>query len=476
MVGSLSDLELAVQAWLVSPTVQAILQEVVAQLVMWPSTYMTISPVYRAGRVSRRVYYGLLAVSILLAVGCSVVYILWPEFTDVVFIGTSVAAIIVEMLLLKVKFTQLLLLFFSAELSVYCVSSTAKAISLALGEQEARLGLTGSVVQWAMILVLLLFFSRVFSKRIGYVLKNGQVANVVWQGGWAVPLAMYVLEVLFTLNMDDFESIWRAISTSSLFLIVYFVLIELMYQLVHTHMEMEQRANDQRLLELQLERSKSLRRQIDEAQRARHDMRHFQRVVASVAEKGDLAVLRSFASELNDEMREDGPLVWSTNATVDALVGHYVERARELGCDVTADIRVAPEAGISEMQLTALLGNALENAVEALEGAGAGGAGGSNGAGGVGGSDGAAAEKPRLRIGISGGPDEPFRLDVRNTTVGTAQFDDEGRALSTKHEGEGMGTQIISSIARSNGGVARFSQKDDVFRTFVLIPRQQARE
>ncbi|MEE1045163.1 MAG: GHKL domain-containing protein [Olegusella sp.] len=452
---------LSLQAILSDPTVVQFLRQLSSQLVMWPSTYLAIMPVFRAGRISRRVYYGLLVASVALALSCSVVYVLYPDVRTAFFIGTSVAAIIVELALLNTKFSELMLLFFSAELIVYCSSAIGAAAGALAGETEVEFGLVDAAVQWVVIGVLMHFFSRFFGSRVADLLRHNEVSGVIWRAGWAVPLAMYVIEVLFSGSLDTFEGSWRTMSASVLFVVMYFILVELLCEQAQAHLDMERHANEQRILELQLERAKSLRRQIDEAARARHDLRHFQRAVLSAAERGDTAALRSFASEINETMKDDGPLVWSTNPTVDALVGHYIARARELGCDVSADIRVMPETGLSEMELTALVSNTLENAVEALEKAAA-----------LAGSDG---ERPKLKIEMSGGPNAPFKLDVRNSSVSTLAFDSEGGVISTKNDGAGMGTQIISSIVRGKGGMARFAQKDGVWRTFVFVPKPLTR-
>lgn len=467
MVDPTPAYDLAARRFFSDPMVVALLHQLSNQLVMWPSTYLAIMPVYRAGRISRRVYYGLLLTSVALAVSCSVVYVVHPEIRSVFFIGTSIAAIAVELLLLHTNFSELLLLFFCAELLVYCTSAIGAAASAFAGESQTGLEPIGSAVQWALLLGVTQFFSRLFGDRIGDLLRDSETSasRIVWRAGWTIPLSMYAIEVLFSGTLDTFEGSWRTASTSALFIVVSFILMELVCEQAQAHRDTERHADEQRVLELQLERSKSLRRQIDEAARARHDLRHFQRAVMSAAERGDTASLRSFASEINETMREDGPLVWSTNPTVDALVGHYIEQARGLGCEIVADIRVMPDTGLSEMQITALVSNALENAVEALENVVA-----RNAAADV--PAGTESERPTLKIVMSGGPDAPFKLDVRNSTVGTIALDDEGGVLSTKHKGTGMGTQIISSIARSKGGMARFSQKDGVWRTFVFIPKE----
>ena len=49
-------------------------------------------------------------------------------------------------------------------------------------------------------------------------------------------------------------------------------------------------------------------------------------------------------------------------------------------------------------------------------------------------------------------------------------FTREGRYVSTKMEGSGLGLSSITQIAESYGGSAEFSDRDGVFYTNVMIP------
>jgi sensor histidine kinase regulating citrate/malate metabolism len=103
---------------------------------------------------------------------------------------------------------------------------------------------------------------------------------------------------------------------------------------------------------------------------------------------------------------------------------------------------------MEETDLTSLVANALENAVEAQahieEGK----------------------RKVKIEIIYDG---RKLKLFTRNPYSVATSFDQEGLPVSTREVRSGIGTSQIKSIAEKYGGVASFTQEDGNFTVKVVM-------
>jgi hypothetical protein len=106
----------------------------------------------------------------------------------------------------------------------------------------------------------------------------------------------------------------------------------------------------------------ALTQSIDEAKRLRHDVRYMEATAATLAQKGDTeALLKLFSRE-----KVGAPVQnYCQHSVCDALLGWYGKlfEAEGVRCSVRADIPA--DIAVEEGDLCVLLGNLLENALEA---------------------------------------------------------------------------------------------------------------
>lgn len=99
----------------------------------------------------------------------------------------------------------------------------------------------------------------------------------------------------------------------------------------------------------------------------RHDMKnHFQLVKAYINED-KFEEAKSYIEALEDYGKVTGQYVDTGNQEVDTILNYTLERAAKLSCKIETKIAVPEESFIPGFDLNVLLGNLLENAIEALE-------------------------------------------------------------------------------------------------------------
>lgn len=103
----------------------------------------------------------------------------------------------------------------------------------------------------------------------------------------------------------------------------------------------------------------------------KHNMKNNLVSILAYAEKGENDRIIGFVNEIMD----DGGLRISAvtnsgNIVIDSLIGYWYARAQQLGIEFSADIRIPMKIPFKGADMCLILGNLLENAVEASQNAG----------------------------------------------------------------------------------------------------------
>lgn len=80
---------------------------------------------------------------------------------------------------------------------------------------------------------------------------------------------------------------------------------------------------------------------------------------------GKLDELDRYLSEYSVAYAAETSASYCWNARVNALLGYYVAKAKELETDVRISVDLPRDSGISDLDLCVVLGNCFENAVAA---------------------------------------------------------------------------------------------------------------
>ena len=133
---------------------------------------------------------------------------------------------------------------------------------------------------------------------------------------------------------------------------------------------------------------------------------------------------------------------------VNAVISYYAALAHSDQIRMEVSVRIpAVNPHISDAHLCVILGNLLENAEEACRRMTEG------------------EQWVRLRTKVHG---ELLFISMDNSCGGTVQPQD-GRYLSSKRSGEGIGLRSVRSLAKAHGGSAEFSSGDNWFRSEICV-------
>ena len=114
-------------------------------------------------------------------------------------------------------------------------------------------------------------------------------------------------------------------------------------------------------------RLSALQRAEEANRRIRHDMRHHMEAIAEYAKTGDTSAILAYIGEYGTEISEAAVKRYSENRTINSILSAYAGKAGESGVSFSVRCNVPKELKIREIDLIALLGNLLENALHGCQ-------------------------------------------------------------------------------------------------------------
>lgn len=212
------------------------------------------------------------------------------------------------------------------------------------------------------------------------------------------------------------------------------------------HRESEELRLFRQRQEFRLESNESVKRQYEETRRIRHDLKQVYAVLSTLLSENKVAEAEEYLSRNYSEIEGMEILIDVGNDFINAILSSKLNRAKALG--ITVRCCVDKSLKLDEADMCVLLGNMLDNAIEACE----------------------KCAQPRyveLSI-ISRG--EQYLIEVANSAPGNVLG--ENAALETTKpnaELHGFGTKSIRQIAEKYDGNVRYFQEGDIFTCEVLL-------
>ena len=181
----------------------------------------------------------------------------------------------------------------------------------------------------------------------------------------------------------------------------------------------------------------------------RHDYRHHIQALKAHLSQGEYAEVEKYLAMLDEDLTRVETVLRTGNRMADAILNSKLSLAKDRGITVKASASVPVEIGISELDLCVIVGNLLDNAIEACM------------------------ELPedkrliRVYIVMKG---SHLYISISNTAAGEKKPASGGRFRSLKGEGHGLGLLRVDAIVRKYSGYITRASEEGAFTTEVLLP------
>lgn len=221
------------------------------------------------------------------------------------------------------------------------------------------------MIIYAIILPLLFKFVRPGFRRLEETLDKE------WRAAILVPLMFLFMQIMVLYYPEAYwywsNKNWSRLIIASLymlFLAVYYLLyiqangIVEKYALENRQLIM---AQQEKLWETELARQKIA---TSLASQQRHDMHHHNLVILDLLGSGDTEKLKDYMEKINIFLYKHIDQFYCLNPIANSIFNTYAIRAKTEGIKINFNISIPENMGIDNVDLTCVLGNVLENAIE----------------------------------------------------------------------------------------------------------------
>jgi len=313
----------------------------------------------------------------------------------------------------------------------------------------------------AVLSKLLFFAAAYFASKIRRKREGNLESVPILLSLSTIPLAsiifLYILVYWAMTNpMDQTLAMWFIIGTALLLLtnVIVFMVYELTRRMhiKYTQLQLEKMRGkiSSEYYELLMEKHKAYKILI-------HDIkRHLQTIQEMAAETGPQEI-QKYTTALCGEFGLTDVITYSGNKYVDVIIHRYVQVCKANGFSLETDVRGVSLDFMDDMDITALLDNLLENAVEAV----------------------AQATEKQIILSFYEQNDSYVVIKAQNS-CDQAPRTKNGKILSSKKDkhAHGIGLKSIQRIAdKYNGNVAwRYYEETATFEMVVVMNRAYGKE
>ena len=291
-----------------------------------------------------------------------------------------------------------------------------------------------------------------YSRLIVPMLSSG-LSRVLrsWSLFWMAPYAVFIVIAFGCYFLEQ--------AGETAFLILYITLLNLLFAFIYLilksvlleskeALQAEMEAKNMGILVRQyeevMERQESMRR-------FRHDQRHFLRTVNGLLYEENLEGLKRLICQYGEMLDEILPQQMASicaNPVINGTASYYIGQARAEGVEVSIDCAFDGTDKIQDVQLSGILGNLLENALEAcrrMKG-----------------------ERRFIRLVLKSQGSGILVLVVENSYDGTVRTRGS-RFLSSKRADLGLGLASVCDAVEQTGGTVEIHYDGSVFQVRVML-------
>lgn len=277
------------------------------------------------------------------------------------------------------------------------------------------------------------------------VKKGMKIPAYYWFCIFFIPtISLYLLLLIYSKNLSAAHMIWSMLG-------VLFINFSVFYLYDSLSKVFAENA-DKRVIQAQnryYEKQLSVMQASLKSTRAlRHDMNNHFTAISSLATKNDVNDIVQYLSEISNAQDSYGEFTRTGIIALDSVVNFKLQEAMQYGIDISTDILVPDELEISAFDLTTILGNLLDNAIDATKKLEA---------------------NRKLGIQMRCSKDQLF-INVKNTFDGKLKVQD-GRVLTSKKDqsNHGFGIENIKRSVEKYKGFFDYEIEKEEFIASVIL-------
>ncbi|MEE0265486.1 MAG: ATP-binding protein [Acutalibacteraceae bacterium] len=270
-----------------------------------------------------------------------------------------------------------------------------------------------------------------------------------WENIWIVPCAMFITCYLPFFSNTYAYSLPLALSRVFMTVSTFFMCRSIAsdYERIKEQKELYNQ------LDMQKKYYEALSENVEKTRKSRHDLKHHLTAIIGFADADDKAGLINYCNNLTNMQYGEVDIPYSGNAAIDGVLYHYAGRAKKHNIDFKIQGLFKTD-GIDDVDICAMLGNALDNAITAC-----------------------CTIKDKRFINITTKTDgNVLAIMISNSFDGIIKNKHENIMSRKAKNREGVGLTSIKSVCEKYGGTLNIDYNDTTFTCMMLLNLQTKTE
>lgn len=274
----------------------------------------------------------------------------------------------------------------------------------------------------------------------------------LWRFLWIIPAFFYFV-YMYCLFLNDFSSEeWIMQGKHIAFIVmfnvgsiaIYAFIIQLLQEVLHR----QTLESENNILMIQSRQYQNIQEQVLRTRQMRHDLKQHMLIMQRYLNSENTQEMKAYINQYIKENSMETSLIFCKNNAVNAICSYYFELARENNIPLNIRIHLPAQLPLPEPDFCVLLGNLLENALEACQ---------------------TIPEKERfIKVNIEYTDTENILITVDNRFDGNLIYQNNS-LQSTKSKNRGIGTQSIQFLVKKYHGEYSTDYDENLFMTSVLL-------
>ena len=306
------------------------------------------------------------------------------------------------------------------------------------------------LIQIASGCIMVLLLSYPARKHLGWLVHHFHEEQV-WRLIWILPVGFMLFSLAFipydNSLMHQGRFLEMYVITIPILFILVFLIYAMFYKTAHALVERQNMLEKNIYLEIQAQQYHKLLAHMQETSRLRHDFRYQLTVLTEMLKNQNYSDMEQYLKKYISSVSETH-IRYCASAAVNAVLNHYAATCQDLGIPAQFSIRLQEECFVEDIDFCVLLGNLLENAIDACRLL--------------------PPEQQQITLKVLQSAERVIVLQIRNPYQGTFITQD-GKIFSTKHVGEGQGIHSVRRIAEKYHGFLEIESDKSIFVAKVLL-------
>ena len=295
--------------------------------------------------------------------------------------------------------------------------------------------------------VVVYIIALILSEKTSNLKKWRDISISYWTGIISIPIASLMVIILF-FNIANGTEQTQILLVLSALILINMVSFQLYNYTVGILQEKNKKLILQKQNECYLQQLGMI--QVDNANVSliRHDIKNHLFALKSLYEKGEIDSCKTYFNNILSKMDKKEELCKSGNIVMDSIINYKLKEVTDV--DICVDVCIPEKLGISDMDITSMIGNLLDNSVRAVK------------------KVKEAGKKPMLHMDLNYTKGRLI-LQMQNSYVDVRIS--QGKFQTTKKErrGHGIGLESVQEVVDKYNGVLRINCEKNLFIVEVVL-------